>query len=886
MSRLRYCGRATARWWIGLCVVGAVGMAASTCAAAGLPDGRGYELASPGADKDVMADSGRTRAASFETPAAPMAGVFSTLTGFGDVRGAGVATEFLTARTGKPGTSGWGVHAVTPPQDALSFLAATTAVDPVYELFSPDLSRGVFRAWTPVDESPNVAAVQNLYLRSDVRSPGAGAYQLLTNAVAPVPAPTGAGRRPWLAGASLDLRHVIFESRLNLTADTASNNIKLYKSDDGTVRLVRANATCAGNRGNPAAQPCSIAGMGASTAHYTPHVISDDGSRVNFASPFPSSGSPNTQAGVVTKLFQLDDSGTPATDDDATVQVSMSEKASPDDAQAAVYATASSDGRRVFFTSDEQLTDTPGTGLYMWERQPTNETQRLAVDAVGGTFTLTAHTQPTTGSGTLTSGSTTLTDITGSFTVGQTISGVGVPGGTTVTAVGGDGTITLSNPATTDGSQELTASIEQTTPPLAWNATAADVQAALQGLSVLGRGNVTVSDGPGGSAPHTIEFTGALAGVNIMELTADASGLSGGARAAVVTTANDIRNLTLIGDGATDVLGGSNDGHRVYFSRGEEIWLWQDIEAAPGRGLSLVARSVPGIDTLTLRRDMLWNFAPPLSRVAPDGRTLLFEASSGTELPPDYQHGRCDTGTGLCREAYVYRADTSTPSTPDIVCASCNLAVPGAPGDTFLNVRLGVGATLTTPHLSRALTDDGRRVFFDTDEAFTPEDTNGAVDVYEYDVPSRQAHLISSGTDPANSYFMDASADGHDVFFVTRAQLVGWDDDQAYDLYDARVGGGFPEPPPAVAGCSGDACQGPASGPPGAAAIGSSAFRGLGDLKHRLGRHRASRKCARGRVKKRVGGKARCVKRSHRARKRARRAMRSRNARNGKGTDR
>jgi hypothetical protein len=203
-----------------------------------------------------------------------------------------------------------------------------------------------------------------------------------------------------------------------------------------------------------------------------------------------------------------------------------------------------------------------------------------------------------------------------------------------------------------------------------------------------------------------------------------------------------------------------------------------------------------------------------------------------------------------------------------------------------LSVREGAGASLTASHLARALTDDGRRAFFNTDEALVPEDTNGAVDVYEYDVPGRQAHLISSGTDPADSYFMDASADGHDVLFVTRAQLVGWDTDQAYDLYDARVGGGFPEPPVAVAGCSGDGCQGPASSVPGAAANGSSAFRGLGDLKPRLGRHRAPHKCARGQVKKRGAGKTRCVKRPHRARRRARRAMRSRNARNGKGTGR
>ena len=54
----------------------------------------------------------------------------------------------------------------------------------------------------------------------------------------------------------------------------------------------------------------------------------------------------------------------------------------------AFYQTASEDGSRVFFTSNETLTDDPSPGLYMWERQASDEQQSLTVDATGGDFRL------------------------------------------------------------------------------------------------------------------------------------------------------------------------------------------------------------------------------------------------------------------------------------------------------------------------------------------------------------------------------------------------------------------------------------------------------------------------------------------------------------------
>ena len=39
------------------------------------------------------------------------------------------------------------------------------------------------------------------------------------------------------------------------------------------------------------------------------------------------------------------------------------------------------------------------------------------------------------------------------------------------------------------------------------------------------------------------------------------------------------------------------------------------------------------------------------------------------------------------------------------------------------------------------------------------------------------------------SYFIDASSNGDDTFIATAARLVPQDENENYDLYDARVGG-------------------------------------------------------------------------------------------------
>jgi hypothetical protein len=108
----------------------------------------------------------------------------------------------------------------------------------------------------------------------------------------------------------------------------------------------------------------------------------------------------------------------------------------------------------------------------------------------------------------------------------------------------------------------------------------------------------------------------------------------------------------------------------------------------------------------------------------------------------------------------------------------------------------------------RYLSDSGR-LFFDSPDALVPQATNGLEDVYEYEplaggetaesddctVASSTysersggcVSLVSPGTSNAESVFYDASENGDDVFFITKAKLVSEDYDNGYDVYDAHV---------------------------------------------------------------------------------------------------
>jgi len=221
------------------------------------------------------------------------------------------------------------------------------------------------------------------------------------------------------------------------------------------------------------------------------------------------------------------------------------------------------------------------------------------------------------------------------------------------------------------------------------------------------------------------------------------------------------------------------------------------------------------------------------------------------------------------REVYVYNAETN-----NLSCASCNPsgAPPAIAGGNFgtaafLPLSFSYDESMNT-YQPRWINEEGSRVFFDSAEPLVSQDTNGLQDVYEWERDGAGScqtaegcvYLLSGGISTDLSAFVDSSANGDDVFLVTRAQLVPQDRNEDDELYDARVYGVQPLVPTA---CTETGCQGGPSAPPPFATPPSATFNGVGNFEPlppapavKPKPPAKAKQCKKGYVKKR----GRCVK--------------------------
>jgi hypothetical protein len=353
-----------------------------------LPDHRAWEMVSP-PDKN----GGEIPAVTSETYAAPdgNAAVFSSHNGFAGISGYALNAQYLAERTAAPGTNGWSTHAITPPLYAQNVTQETGGAFPYYKFFSADLTRGVFQVYgsLPGSPQPQQNPNNNLYLRTDLRQLGSGIYQLLSDAQRLTPlSPSLASVSTGVVGGSADLGTVVFDSRQNLTEETAGTSTKSYLSAGGAPSLISrvpqvGQASC-DDAGLNSCEPISKSSVGIGDASFggtlrrNPHAISTDGSRIFFMG-FSGAGNGN--------VYMREDGI-------RTVQLNASEKEPPEapqkaafwDASTGVDATGSPVPIRAFFTTSEQLVDEDEDGspdLYMWSQQADGEGHHLTLLSPG-----------------------------------------------------------------------------------------------------------------------------------------------------------------------------------------------------------------------------------------------------------------------------------------------------------------------------------------------------------------------------------------------------------------------------------------------------------------------------------------------------------------------
>jgi len=286
---------------------------------------------------------------------------------------------------------------------------------------------------------------------------------------------------------------------------------------------------------------------------------------------------------------------------------------------------------------------------------------------------------------------------------------------------------------------------------------------------------------------------------------------------------------------------------------------------------------------------------PRLAGVSRDGRVLSFLSSApltgyDTSAPctPFGRNGSLQP----CPEFYRYDADAG-----HVSCLTCNpTGVPPTDPPTLHNYNTPLsgrpgGSAYSAAVLARNLTGEGTRFFFQSTEALLGSDTDGqgdcptvefglyrypaCQDVYEWEAPNAPGgscseaseayspidegclYLLSPGNDAQPALFADADESGNNAFLFTRDPLVGQDQDQLFDLYDARAEGGLTSQNPLrEEGCEGEACKRGANAAPSQPSPATTLFQGEGNVRGKPPRPRCP---AHSRLVRRKGH-TRCLK--------------------------
>jgi hypothetical protein len=243
---------------------------------------------------------------------------------------------------------------------------------------------------------------------------------------------------------------------------------------------------------------------------------------------------------------------------------------------------------------------------------------------------------------------------------------------------------------------------------------------------------------------------------------------------------------------ATSTLAVTDDLGIVYFATFDRIYRW--IPGSPPVEIATYEGPASGTNLLGYPGGNNWRLDTRYDiSMTSDGSHLTFstEASiNGGESQPGIN------------QVYVYDAAKEETS-----CVSC----PSGPASmaawmpnhaSYFGMSGAYQQPLSQP---RAISEDGKKVFFQSGEQLVAADADSRQDVYMW---SEEGHtLLTPVSGNADFSLLDTSLDGNTVFIATRQKLSGHDTDTLADVYAIRANGGFPEPVRPTPGCDGGPCS-------------------------------------------------------------------------------
>ena len=263
----------------------------------------------------------------------------------------------------------------------------------------------------------------------------------------------------------------------------------------------------------------------------------------------------------------------------------------------------------------------------------------------------------------------------------------------------------------------------------------------------------------------------------------------------------------------------SEDGSHVYFvadavltgvnregaqpaPEGKNLYVFERDAAYPTGRLAFVAGLAAGDAPDWQRED-----ERPV-QATPDGRFLVFQSQA--DLTPG------DTSS----EQQVFEYDALTEELVRVSVSEAAYATGAAAADanpsTIPRPEFAGEAQPTAAASALAISASGGEVVFSSRAGLTRSAADaaaaGATSIYEYrssgSIASGSVYLISDGSSIFSPSLRGIDASGENIFFKTAEPLLAGDGDTQFDVYDARVHGGFVAATPATDCDMKQSCQG------------------------------------------------------------------------------